>query len=94
MTAEELFTKHYRGISNPYTPVIVEYGWIGPGLAYELARNTRGDVYGITVLAAQADGTTAERRDLRFAGSERDVWRKLGGRQVTPGPGHDDISML
>jgi hypothetical protein len=68
MDAEQIFRLHYRGLLNPFTPVVVEYGFLGDGVAYELSRDEAGSLYGLTVVRyCPSTGSTQELRRLRYA---------------------------
>lgn len=68
MDAEQVFRLHYHGLMNPFTPVVVEYGTLGDGIAYELSRDEAGSLYGLTVVRyCPSTGSTQELRRLRYA---------------------------
>lgn len=68
MEPKDVFEAHYQGNPNPMTPVVVEYGWVTEGdIAYELSRDTRGSLWGLTLVAWNG-GQTVELADGRWAG--------------------------
>lgn len=71
MTPEELFNQHYRGLVNPVTPVIIEYGWLSESSAYELSSNHDRTLYGVVVLTdnlwdVEASGAFDDIVEARF----------------------------
>jgi hypothetical protein len=74
MTPKQIFDKHYRGLVNAATPVVLEYGWLVPDkYAYELARNRAGVFFGLTVLVVSKHGSIKEARHARRFGTETEV---------------------
>lgn len=57
----ELFQKVYKGMSNTFTPIVVEYGIVNENLVYEISKSVGTKVnnfsikYGVTIL--EFDGT-------------------------------------
>jgi hypothetical protein len=79
---KRIFDKHYFGITNPITPIAVEYGVLGdtkpgdPVLAYEISRNEDSTRFGLTVVREDPDGETYEQRSMRATGSTLDEIRQ------------------
>lgn len=65
---EQVVKAFFGELLNPHTPVILEYGWIAPGLAYELSTNTRLSWFLVTVVNDEG-----EVRFLRYGSSLLDV---------------------
>lgn len=66
---KEIVTKHYGDVRNPLVPIVVDYGMLVEtpawSLAYEVARNEQGDRWGLTVIQADASGSTWECKQYR-----------------------------
>lgn len=58
MNPIDYFSAHYLGITNPMTPVIVEYGRVNDTLVYELSHSISKRLWGVTCLRISEDGST------------------------------------
>ena len=50
MRAREILRIVYGNSRNPFTPYILRVGKLHPRIAYELAVNNRGDLWGVTLV--------------------------------------------
>ena len=67
--AKALIDEHFHGMQNPATPVVIEIGWIiEDKIAYELSRNDKRNLFGLTCIERFEDGSHRERRDMRRSG--------------------------
>lgn len=89
--ARALFEREYgKNTTNFMTPEVLEYGMLGPNVAYEISKGTgftNDTIYGLSIVKQNADGTTKRLTDM--SGCEqsmgkvrqrmislREAWRK------------------